>query len=316
MAHSQNVGNNLLKYAISITLSKLGFVPYIIGIKIKNQNISLLQQYTKVKIINNSFQEINKTEYNILMVNSDQTWRKWDRHFYDIAFLYFAKNWNIPKFIYGASIGLDNWTLTEKDEMVAKNLLKNFTGISTREKGSINMIEKHLGIKSTFVLDPTFLIDKRYYLKLIKNYKNDFIIQKNFIFIYSITKSKLFKKFINELKEKSNYRIYQINEKIENQIRKFIYGINYCKAVITDSFHGTVFSLIFNKPFISFIFDFNGRERFNTLKEIFNIDNRLFDSNSKPNITLLNIPLKINKTLLKILKNQSINFLKRNLKKL
>ncbi len=121
---------------------------------------------------------------------------------------------------------------------------------------------------------------------------------------------------MNDLKEKINYKIYKINSKIENQIRKFIYGIYYCKAVITDSFHGTVFSLIFNKPFISFIFDYNGRERFNTLKEIFKIHNRIFDSNSQPNITLLDTPLKINKTLLKILKNQSINFLKKNLNKL
>ena len=162
LAHSQNVGNNLLKYAISIILSKLGFDPYIIGIKIEKQNISFLQQFTKVKIINNSFKEINKSEFHILMVNSDQTWRKWDKYFYDIAFLNFAKNWNIQKFIYGASIGLDKWTFTKKDEMIAKNLLKNFTGISIREKGSINKIERHLDIKPTFVLDPTFLVDKKY----------------------------------------------------------------------------------------------------------------------------------------------------------
>ena len=60
LAHSQNVGNNLVKYAISIILSKLSFDPHIIGIKIANQNISFLQQFTKVKIINNSFQEIKK----------------------------------------------------------------------------------------------------------------------------------------------------------------------------------------------------------------------------------------------------------------
>ena len=166
LAHSQNVGNNLLKYAISIKLSELGFDPYIIGIKLENQNISLLQQFTKVKIINNSFKEIKKTEFKILMVNSDQTWRKWDKYFYDIAFLNFAKKWNIRKIIYGASTGSDIWKLTKEDEIIAKNLLKNFKGISIREKGSINMIKKHLGFKPTFVLDPTFLIDKKYYLKL------------------------------------------------------------------------------------------------------------------------------------------------------
>ena len=41
-------------------------------------------------------------------------------------------------------------------------ILKNFTGISVREKGSIKLIEHHLGFKPTFVLDPTLLIYKKY----------------------------------------------------------------------------------------------------------------------------------------------------------
>ena len=52
-------------------------------------------------------------------------------------------------------------------------------------------------------------------------------------------------KYINEIKEKFNYKIYIINTKLKNNIKKFIYGIYNCKAVITDSFHVTVFSLQF-----------------------------------------------------------------------
>ena len=129
------------------------------------------------------------------MVNSDQTWRK-SNFFYDIAFLNFSKNWNKPKFVYAASLGLNTWQLTKEDENIAKNLLKNFTGISVREKGSIKLIESHLGIKPIFVLDPTLLIDKKYYLKLIKNYKNDIPIDNSFIFVYTVTESKIFKENI------------------------------------------------------------------------------------------------------------------------
>ena len=104
LAHSQNIGNNLLKYAISIKLSELGFRPYIIGMRFKNHSISFLREYTKVKIINN-FQEIKENDYDILMVNSDQTWRKCKNYFYDIAFLNFAKNWNIRiKYIISSKI--------------------------------------------------------------------------------------------------------------------------------------------------------------------------------------------------------------------
>ena len=310
--HSQNIGNNLLKYAMSIILRKLGFDPYIIGRKLQNHDISFLQKYTKLKVINN-FKEIKETDYDILMVNSDQTWRRWDQYFYDIAFLKFAKDWNKPKFIYAASLGLNAWNFTKKDEIIAKNLLKNFSGISIREKGSIKLIENHLGIKPTFTLDPTFLIDKRYYLKLINNYKNDISIDNSFLFIYTVTNSKILENYINTINVKYNYKIYIINTIIKNNIKKFIYGINNCKAVITDSFHGTIFSLIFNKSFISFVYDENGRERFNTLKEVFNLQNRIYDYKSIPDPKILDIPLYINKNLLSKLKKLSINFLKNNL---
>jgi polysaccharide pyruvyl transferase WcaK-like protein len=285
---------------MSIKLSELGFDPYIIGTRFNNHDISFLRKFTKVKV------------NNILMVNSDQTWRK-SNFFYDIAFLNFSKNWNKPKFVYAASLGLNTWQLTKEDENIAKNLLKNFTGISVREKGSIKLIESHLGIKPIFVLDPTLLIDKKYYLKLIKNYKNDILIDNSFIFVYTVTDFNTFKNYINSIREKYYYKIYLINCEVKNHIKKFIYGIYNSRAVITDSFHGTIFSIIFNKPFISFVYEENGRERFNTLKEIFNLQNRIYDWNSTADLKLLDIPLDINKTVLSSLKTQSINFLKNNL---
>ena len=74
--------------------------------KFKNINKS-----TNLIIIKNDFNEIKKEDYDILKVNSDQTWRKFDNYFYDYAFLFFAKKWNITKFIYGDSLGFDYWTL-------------------------------------------------------------------------------------------------------------------------------------------------------------------------------------------------------------
>ena len=99
----------------------------------------------------------------------------------------------------------------------------------------------------------------------------------------------------------------------KNSIEKFIYGIVNCKAVITNSFHGTVFSIIFNKPFISFIIKNSARERFISLKEILKINDRIVEYNEFPNISLLNRPLNINYKLLKPLINQSNEFLKKNL---
>ena len=246
LEHSQNCGNNLLKYSIFIEIKKLGYDPYIVGMKYDNHNISFIQKHTQIRLIKSNFQEIKKNDYDILMVNSDQTWRKYkynEEYFYDIAFLKFAEKWNIPKFVYAASLGMDKWNFHKKDEEIAKFLLKNFTGISVREKGSVKIVENHLGIKPIFVLDPTLLIDRKYYLKLIKNYKNDILIDDYYIFVYTLENSIKLKRYISKLVEAKNYKIYLITIKDKNQIEKFIYGIYKAKAVITNSFHGTIFSI-------------------------------------------------------------------------
>ena len=171
--HGFNIGNNLLKYAIFVKLSELGFKPYIIGtLKNNDDDISFLKKNTNCIIINNSFNEIKKDDYDYLMVNSDQTWRRFDKHFYDYGFLRFAKNWNISKFIYGASLGYSEWKFSKSETIIIKDLLQNFTGISVREKGSINLINKYLQIKPLLVLDPTLLIDKKYYLNIINTHYN------------------------------------------------------------------------------------------------------------------------------------------------
>ena len=69
-------------------------------------------------------------------------------------------------------MGYNYWRLSLKDEKIAKKLLKNFTGISIREQGSLDLVKKHFGINPEIVLDPTLLIDKKYYLNLFKNNRN------------------------------------------------------------------------------------------------------------------------------------------------
>ena len=314
LEHSQNIGNNLLKYAIYIKLIELGFKPYIIGKKYLNDNISFIQENTNLRLINNSFKEIKEDDYDILMVNSDQTWRKWSiKYFYDIAFLKFAENWDKPKFVYGASLGKDNWEYNKEDEEISKKLLKNFTGISVREKGAVTLIEKNIGIKPFFVLDPTLLINKKYYLNLIADYNGKINHSKKSIFVYSIINLNEIKQLLKKVNETLHYDINWVTPYTSNQIKEFIYGIKYSQAIITDSYHGTLFSIIFNKPFIAFVYQKAGNERFNSLKEVFNLENRIFDLNSNPDIKLLETPLIINRNVLNVLKKKSINFLKNNL---
>ena len=301
---------------MTIKLKEFGLIPYMIGTNSKNREISFLKKYTNCRIIKKNFSEIKENEYDILMVNSDQTWRKLNKkhfHFHDIAFLKFAKNWNVTKFIYGASLGYSEWKLSKEDEKIAKDLLSNFSDISVRERGSVDLVKIHLGIRPKFVLDPTLLIDKKYYLKIIKNFKCKSMIERKYIFTYLLKEENNTNNFIKDASNQLQYEIHNVTLGEKHSVEKFIYGIINSKAVITNSYHGTVFSIIFNKPFISFIFKKSARERLISLKETLKIKNRIFEYNQYPDINLLTIPLKINRNLLNSLKIQSINFLKKNL---
>ena len=309
--HSYNIGNSLLQYAMSTKLKELGLIPYMIGTNYKNRKIPFLKKYTNCRIIKKNFSEIKKKEYDLLMVNSDQTWRKFSNHFYDIAFLKFAQNWKIPKFVYGASLGYSEWRLSKEDDEMGKKLLRQFSGVSVREKGSVPLVKTHFGIKPIFVLDPTLLIDKRYYLKIIKNFKIN--INSPFIFIYILSKGNNIQKYIRYASEQLNYKIVKFEIGEINSVEKFIYGIYNSKAVITNSYHGTLFSIIFNKPFVSFISKNGAKERLISLKDTLGIKNRIFEYNEFPNINLLTIPFYLNKTLFNLLKNKSINYLKNNI---
>lgn len=265
------------------------------------------------------FSELKESDYDYLIVNSDQTWALYGKYFFDVGFLEFAENWKIKKFIYATSIGSEFWphnSIEVKEKI--KKLLKTFSGISFREKGLIRLSEENLGIKGVFVLDPTLLLDKNIYLNEIKNYHNIFYNNDKYIFIYNLNTNELLNKIAKDSSEKFNYKIKKFDLFNKDYIENFIYGLSNSQAVLTDSYHGTIFSIMFNKPFLSFI-DTNtrklGKGRFDSLKEMFNLKNRIIDPLENLNISL-NLLLEspnINITLFNELKKFSISYLKKNL---
>ena len=64
-------------------------------------------------------------------------------------------------------MGVNYWKYSKDFDVIARRLLKKFSGISVREKGAIKIAKKHLGIRPEFVLDPILIIKKKYYLDLI-----------------------------------------------------------------------------------------------------------------------------------------------------
>ena len=315
LENSNNIGNNLVKFAMFIKLKELNFDPIIIALTIY-KNIYFVKNQMKLIEINKSYDELNETDFDYLIVNSDQTWSNYNpKYFLDYGFLKFSENWNIPKLVYGASYPFDKWlyskTLTQKMTL----LLKKMKAISVRELPTINFAKKYLNATTEFVLDPTLLIDKKYYLDLIKNYNGNFDSNKSYLCVYQLDKNKNIRKFIYKSASKLKLSIYNVNLENENYIEDFLKCINISKAVITDSYHGTVFSILFEKPFISFINKGRGNTRFYTLRYIFNAKNRIISKNvnTKNKIKYLKHQHKINKDIFEKLKNRSLLFLKKHL---
>ena len=292
--NDQNAGNNLVKFSMFTLLKQYGLDPIIISKTREGNNRDFLDKTVKLIEINKTYSELKEGDYDILMVNSDQTWSPNKIEFlYDYGFLRFSENWTIPKFIYAASMGTDYWLYSKEFDKKAMNLLKKFNGISVREKQLVNLTYEHLGIKPLFVLDPTFLINPKYYLNIIKNYKRNFNFKEKYLFIYQLDENFIISEFIEEAKKKLKYKIFQSNQFEKFSVENFLFGINISQAIITDSFHGTVFSIIFKKPFITFINSSRGSSRFFSLIETFNLKNRIIylDKDKKPEIKLFYILL-------------------------
>ena len=174
------------------------------------------------------------------------------------------------------------------------------------------MIKKYFGINPEIVLDPTLLINKKYYYNLIKNHPNN---SKNndYIFVYKKYGPEQLKGFILKASNELNYNIYNYKLNNKSKIEDFIYFLANSKAVITNSYHGTIFAIIFNKPFVSFSWKGSAGERLNSLANLLRIKNRIICNNKIPETKLLIKPLNINIEILNKMKIKSINFIKKNL---
>ena len=316
-----NVGNILVKYSMFKILEQLGVNSTIIIPKIGRFNftLSFLKETinSHLLFVGINFTELFENDFDYIMVNSDETWQCdfGTIACYNIALLKFAENWKAKKFIYAASKGRYNWPFKNYDKSLIKNLLQNFSGISFREKGMVKILEDNIGLKSQFVLDPTFLLNREYYLNIIKNNKYNELPKDKFIFIYQLDKNACISRIIKKVSETFNFQLIYLPFREKNFIEKFILYLNNSHAVITDSFHGTVFSIIFNKPFISFVNKGRGKVRFYSLKSVFDLKNRIVEPSSSSNIdiNLLIKPLVINHTEFNEFKKFSINYLKRQL---
>lgn len=168
---------------------------------------------------------------------------------------------------YALSFGHKNIKYPYNIQEEMKFNLSRFDSLSVREETAVNIMSDLFGISTDCVLDPVFLCNKKHYLKLIQ--KQQICGKYMFAYILDMNSKKL--KIIEKIKNEMhlNYIIQgdAAKEKTSNIIciEEWLSQIYFSDFIITDSFHGMCFCLIFEKQFIVLNNNNRGSSRFETL---------------------------------------------------
>lgn len=237
------------------------------------KNLNLLGDF-------NTYEELETADLNLdaYIVGSDQVWNSEHIGGFDPAyFLDFVKPGNI-KISYAASIGKDYILPVYHDNI--RNSLKSFTSISVREKSAKAPVKELAKKAVDVVVDPTLLLPREEYEE-IKTMPH---IKQKYIFVYMMEKNPEVIAFANRVSTATGLPIIQRrpNKIFKNEIAScytsapgdFLGLIENAEFVITNSFHGTVFSIIYETPFVSMLHSNTGSRTVDLLKSL-NLESHL-----------------------------------------
>ena len=260
----------------------------------------------------------NKMGFDCVIVGSDQVWRyHYAKDSIDEYFLSFLDK-KIRRFSYAASFGIDECDYPDEKLKVCTELLELFKGISVREDSAILLLESSFSVKkgvAQFVLDPTMLLGVSRYVERLHLQKKQL---GDYLFSYILDAEHEKNNYVELIKEK--YHLEQDDFKAQTAkhndvirpVEEWVDAIYNSTMVVTDSFHGMVFSIIFNKPFYVFVNRKRGITRFESLLGRLELQDRMVF----PDFTKLDdLPINdINWTLVNskvaILQSSSMDYLK------
>lgn len=191
---------------------------------------------------------------------SDQIWNSFFLNGRDPAFyLNFVPD-RIRKISYAASFAIDN--LEESVKILVKENVSRFANVSIRETSGVRILNE-LGVKDAVqVLDPVFLLNREHWQKFVTP------ITERFVFVYDFDSNVVIKEIALYLKKNQGYKIYTVNQNIDYADKnfwlegpeKFLSLVTQSQFNLTNSFHSTAFSILFEKE----VFVVNRSEKINT----------------------------------------------------
>jgi hypothetical protein len=258
---------------------------------------------------------INQYEFNSIVVGSDQVWRIENTR--GVKYNFFLDFVNLPdtkKIAYAASFGTDVWKGSGEEIATIKKLLHNFDFISVREKSGVDLCKTLFDLNVVNVVDPTLLLKMSDYNQLIKSAtRSKTNLLTTYILDFTDDKKVLIKILEKEFSFSTKY-LYPKKKRpitIYKSIENWILNIKNAKFVLTDSFHGMVFSIIYKKQFLVYANKDRGIERFTSLLEQLGLMDRLIYKSQ--DFDIRNIEKKIDyddvDKVLSVLKNNANSYL-------
>lgn len=226
---------------------------------------------------------------------SDQIWNYGIfRKFRHVFMLKFVDD-NHRRISFGTSFGRGEDVTPSNELHYQRSLLAKYNAISVRENSGVKICKDVYGLNATKVAEPVFCISKSNYLELAD--ESDFDTRRDYILAYILDPNEHINKLLEYYSEKlgkqvlvlldGDPRVYEDNKQkvsVGSIIPGHVNAADVMKLyrdssfVITDSFHGTAFSIIFNKQFISIKNYRRGGNRFDELLDGFGLKDRLIDS--------------------------------------
>lgn len=233
------------------------------NINVRNKKYREFRQKFNLSRSNENFNDLAnqaKEKYTDVIVGSDQLWLP-----VNVISNYYTLNWvpdTINKISYATSFGFS--TIPHKYNSKYKDFLSKINYLSIREESGVKIIKDIVGKDAKLVCDPTILLTKEDWEKESDSAP---IFNEKYIFCYFLGKNIEHRKFAERLKAETGYKIVSINHsdeyvKYSDKFcdyapydigpKEWINLIKNAEYICTDSFHGTVFSILFNKIFFDF----------------------------------------------------------------
>lgn len=229
-----------------------------------------------------------RKKFDAVVVGSDQVWRPaYSPNIFNFYLDFLQGQDNIIKVSYAASFGTDQWEYSEEETKMCGELLGQFDGVSVREDSGVLLCNEYLSrTNAVHVLDPAFLLTAGDYSQIIGKAKEE-----SGLFTYVLDESPENMKFIEHCSGTLGLNVHRSQAKLSPDhidlnrmqdymippIEGWLQGFRDAEFVITDSFHGTVFSIINRKPFFVLVNKSRGAARFQSILTQLGLEDRLID---------------------------------------